>query len=105
MKRSSRMTDGSLIVNVTEWISRSYSRTTSTLPWNRSVSAFCQSTIFSGSYVAFRRSVCSIPNRDCARALTECQDNDTVNDSKNWGLGPLYRRAAVADMCSSNEEY
>ena len=44
----------------TEWTSRSYSRTTSTFPWQSSVMAFCQWTIFSGSYVALSRSVCSI---------------------------------------------
>src|SRR5579872_3755099 len=36
---------------------------------------------------------------DCARPLTLCQDNDTVNDSKNWELGPLYSRRRRADMC------
>src|SRR5215208_1752157 len=32
---------------------------TSTFPWHQSVTAFCQLTILSGSYDAFRRSVCS----------------------------------------------
>src|SRR4051794_16373509 len=32
---------------------------TSTFPWHQSVTAFCQLTIFRGSYDAFRRSVCS----------------------------------------------
>src|SRR5580765_5758465 len=32
---------------------------TSTFPWHQSVTAFCQWTIFRGSYDAFRRSVCS----------------------------------------------
>src|SRR4051812_36833167 len=57
MYRSRRMTDGSLTVNETARISRSYSRMTSTLPWQSRVIAFCQFTILSGSYDAFRRSV------------------------------------------------
>ena len=53
------MTDGSLKLIETARISRSYTEITSTLPWHHSVTAFCQWTIFSGSYDAFRRSVCS----------------------------------------------
>ena len=33
---------------------------TSTLPWHQRVTAFCQCTIFSGSYDALSKSVCSI---------------------------------------------
>src|ERR1044071_3616063 len=54
------MTDGSLKLMETARISRSYTEITSTLPWHQSVTAFCQWTIFRGSYDAFRRSVCSI---------------------------------------------
>ena len=55
------MTDGSLKLNVTDRTSRwSYSEITSTFPWHQSVTAFCQWTTLRGSYVAFRRSVCSI---------------------------------------------
>src|SRR5436853_4440334 len=53
------MTDGSLNVMETPWMSRSYTSTTSTFPWHQSVTAFCQWTILRGSYDAFRRSVCS----------------------------------------------
>ena len=53
------MTDGSLKLKDTARISRSYTEMTSTFPWHQSVTAFCQWTILSGSYDAFRRSVCS----------------------------------------------
>ena len=43
------MTDGSLKLNETARISRSYTEMTSTLPWHESVTAFCQWTILSGS--------------------------------------------------------
>src|SRR3954469_19460786 len=54
------MTDGSLKLNETDRTSRSYTEMTSTFPWHQRVIAFCQWTTFSGSYVALRRSVCSI---------------------------------------------
>jgi hypothetical protein len=54
------MTDGSLKLNETDRTSRSYTLMTSTFPWHQRVIAFCQWTTFSGSYVALRRSVCSI---------------------------------------------
>jgi hypothetical protein len=54
------MTDGSLKLKETDRTSRSYTEMTSTFPWHQSVIAFCQWTTFSGSYVALRRSVCSI---------------------------------------------
>src|SRR6185295_14146594 len=60
MYRSRRMTDGSLKLTETARTSRSYTEMTSTLPWHQSVTAFCQWTIFRGSYDAFRRSVCSM---------------------------------------------
>ena len=61
------MTDGSLKLKETARISRSYTAMTSTFPWHQSVIAFCQWTILSGSYDAFRRSVCSMSDRalDC----------------------------------------
>src|SRR6476620_787216 len=59
MYLSRRMTDGSLRLNETARISLSYTEMTSTFPWHQSVTAFCQWTILSGSYDAFRRSVCS----------------------------------------------
>ena len=63
MRRSSRMTDGSLRLNETERISRSYTATISTLPWHQSVIAFCQCTTRSGSYVALSSSVCSMTRK------------------------------------------
>src|SRR6476620_2719764 len=54
------MTDGSLKLKETDRTSRSYTEMTSTFPWHQRVIAFCQWTTLSGSYVAFRRSVCSI---------------------------------------------
>src|SRR4051812_46525292 len=54
------MTDGSLKLKLTEWISRSYEEMTSTFPWHHRVMAFCQCTTLRGSYVALSRSVCSI---------------------------------------------
>src|SRR3954465_13533407 len=89
MYRSSRMTEGSLKLMETPWISLSYTEITSTFRWHHSVTAFCQSTILRGSYDAFRRSVCSMsPLRDLSacsprgtrsdsdRPLPRCQDND-----------------------------
>src|SRR5215813_12373068 len=60
MYRSRRMTDGSLKLMETARISRSYTEMISTFPWHQSVTAFCQWTILSGSYDAFRSRVCSI---------------------------------------------
>src|ERR671926_1651683 len=54
------MTDGSLKLKDTDRTSRSYTEMTSTFPWHQRVMAFCQWTTLSGSYVALRRSVCSI---------------------------------------------
>src|SRR5437868_10458095 len=54
------MTEGSLRLNETARISLSYTEMTSTFPWHQSVTAFCQWTILSGSYVALRSSVCSM---------------------------------------------
>ena len=54
------MTDGSLKLNDTARISRSWTAMISTFPWHQSVIAFCQCTTLRGSYVAFRRSVCSM---------------------------------------------
>src|SRR5688500_3307007 len=46
----------------------------STLPCTHSVTAFCQWTILRGSYVAFRRSVCSMArSRIVAQARHQCQ--------------------------------
>lgn len=53
------MTEGSLKLKETARTSRSYTEMTSTLPWHQSVTAFCQWTIFRGSYDALRSSVCS----------------------------------------------
>src|SRR2546425_12947900 len=60
MYRSRRMIDGSLKLMETARISRSYTEMTSTFPWHKRVTAFCQWTILSGSYDAFSSSVCSI---------------------------------------------
>ena len=69
------MTEGSLKLNDTDRTSRwSYTEMTSTLPWHQSVTAFCQWTTLSGSYVAFRRSVCSITDDYCHRRQRDCQD-------------------------------
>src|ERR1700680_4199073 len=54
------MTDGSLRLKETARISLSYTEMTSTFPWHHSVTAFCQWTIFRGSYDALRRRVCSM---------------------------------------------
>src|SRR5439155_8388711 len=61
--RSKRITEGILKLKVTAWISRSCTSTISTFPWHHSVTAFCQWTILSGSYVAFSSNVCSITLR------------------------------------------
>src|ERR1043166_7989230 len=69
------MTDGSLKLNETARISRSYTEMISTFPWHQSVTAFCQWTILRGSYDAFRSSVCS--TKDLRRILpdevSQCQ--------------------------------
>src|SRR4029079_13958997 len=54
------MTEGRRKLKEGERTSRSYVEMTSTFPWHHSVIAFCQWTTFRGSYVALRRSVCSI---------------------------------------------
>jgi cell wall-associated NlpC family hydrolase len=60
----------------------------STFPWHHRVTAFCQFTTFSGSYVALRRSVCSmvIPNH-CARGVLGCQATDPRKAVLRMGLG------------------
>src|SRR5215470_16646852 len=63
------MTDGSLKLNETARTSRSYTEMTSTLPWHQSVTAFCQWTIFRGSYDALSSSVCS--TGDLRRIVTD----------------------------------
>src|SRR5436190_7109247 len=69
------MTDGSLKLNDTARISRSYTEMISTFPWHHSVTAFCQWTILRGSYDALRSSVCS--TEDLGRILpdevSQCQ--------------------------------
>src|SRR5450759_5215445 len=93
MYRSRRMTDGSLKLMETARISRSYTEMTSTFPWHQSVTAFCQWTIFRGSYDAFRRSVCS-------KLLEFCPTPHGV--SMFW---PLWYKAAGADRrgCDSQD--
>jgi hypothetical protein len=49
IRRSSLITDGSLMLNETDRISRSWCATISTLPWHQSVIAFCQCTTRRGS--------------------------------------------------------
>src|SRR4051812_26303443 len=67
------MTEGSLKLKDTDRTSRSYTEMTSTFPWHQRVIAFCQWTTLSGSYVALRRSVCSINLSYCARYPVACQ--------------------------------
>src|SRR5437588_4965162 len=93
------MTEGSLKLNETDRTSRSYTEITSTFPWHSSVIAFCQWTILSGSYVALRRSVCSIPVTNFARPLPRCQDAETVNASKHGRLAALHTLRGRADRC------
>src|SRR5690348_5204696 len=57
---NSRMMEGSLIAKVMECACCSYSSMTSTFPANRSISAFFQEMILSGSYEAFRSRVACI---------------------------------------------
>src|SRR5262245_12207044 len=60
----------------------------STLPWHHKVTAFCQLTTFSGSYVALRRSVCSIViATHCARGALGCQATDPRKAVLRMGLG------------------
>ena len=110
MYRSRRMTEGSLKLNETARISRSYTEMTSTFPWHQSVTAFCQWTILSGSYDAFRRSVCSMYDskprlrKNCARRLSSCQDDDAVTALKNGVSGhtvPIMRRTMRRTVLSS----
>src|SRR5439155_2885854 len=97
MYRSRRMTEGSLKLNETAWISLSYTEMTSTFPWHHSVTAFCQWTIFSGSYDALSRSVCSMYDlrprlpMNCARRLSSCQDDDAVTALRIEVSGPSSR--------------
>ena len=49
------MTEGSLKLKETARISLSYTEMTSTFPWHQSVTAFCQWTTFSGSYVRVQK--------------------------------------------------
>src|SRR6266536_83547 len=94
------MTDGSLNVMETPWMSRSYTSTTSTFPWHQSVTAFCQWTILSGSYVALSSSVCSIKG-NCARRLPRCQGADAVNALKTIGLAVVMHVSALTDNSRS----
>src|SRR3954452_23176615 len=93
------MTEGSLKVNLTEWISRSYEDITSTFPWHQSVIAFCQWTTFSGSYVALRRSVCSINLSYSARWTDECQDGDAPKGIVCSALAEKKHRAPGCGAC------
>src|SRR5256885_8338269 len=114
MYRRSRMTDGSLKLIETARISRSYTEITSTLPWHQSVTAFCQLTIFSGSYDAFRRSVCSNLFEFCPTPVgvsIGCglwylrRDADTVNVTAlrcSWlAIAPIVLTALSAGACAS----
>jgi hypothetical protein len=60
------------------------------------VIAFCQWTIFSGSYVALSSKVCSI-ERNSARRLTRCQAADVVNAFKTIGLALVKHADASTD--------
>ena len=89
------MTDGSLKLNETDRTSRGRTtEMTSTFPWHQSVIAFCQWTTFSGSYVALRRSVCSI------KPESFCLMGSGV--SKGWrgaAVGPIIGRPHEPRRC------
>src|SRR5206468_10975288 len=92
------MTDGSLNVMETPWMSRSYTSTISTFPWHQSVTAFCQWTILSGSYVAFSSNVCSITLRGhfdrWAREVSRRRNGKRLDECQ---LAALWRLALAAD--------
>src|SRR5580765_3678356 len=89
MYRSRRITDGNLKLIETARISRSYTEITSTLPWHKSVIAFCQCTIFRGSYDAFNRSVCSMGDSCMLRGAVLKFCPTTVEVSSYRGCKPL----------------
>src|SRR5215472_6897873 len=114
------MTDGSLKLNETARISRSYTEMISTFPWHQSVTAFCQWTILRGSYDALRSSVCSTGDlrRILHDELSQCQLTEPLRivparADKNWivthmrfGLRyaivtALATAAALASACAS----
>src|SRR3954471_12233631 len=87
---------------------------TSTFPWHQSVTAFCQWTIFRGSYDAFRRSVCSNLFEFCPTAVgvsIGCRlwylrgDTDIVNVPalrfSRLAIAPIALAAACAGACAS----
>ena len=69
------MTEGSLKLNETARISRSWTEITSTFPWHQSVIAFCQWTTLRGSYDALRRSVCSMTEIMMTGGLAGCPES------------------------------
>src|SRR5205085_292190 len=97
MYRSRRITEGSLKLNDTARISRSYTEMTSTFPWHHSVTAFCQWTILRGSYDALRSSVCSTAPIDIARRPVEV--------SSCRGLQLACNRAVRAVVLSGFDRY
>src|SRR4051812_7088313 len=69
----------------------------STLPCTQSVTAFCQLTILSGSYVAFRRSVCSMArSRLVDQRRHRCQGLYCCNALSAKGLAFCVALAAAA---------
>ena len=74
------MTEGSLKLKDTALISRSWTAITSTFPWHQSVIAFCQLTTLSGSYEAFRRSVCSMSTTMITGGLAGCPESHLAED-------------------------
>src|SRR6188508_42779 len=98
------MTEGSLKLNETDRTSRSYTEMTSTFPWHQRVMAFCQWTTLRGSYVALRRSVCSIivePLCPTDRGLSRIRRHNRIvcsslarsevrgpREIRSWGLTP-----------------
>src|SRR6188768_3252908 len=57
--RSRRTTAGTLMIKLTEWTSRSYSSSTSTLPRNKRLIARCHEITLMGSKPWFSRRVCA----------------------------------------------
>src|SRR5207247_8082710 len=98
MYRSRRMTEGSFRLNETARISLSYTEMTSTFPWHHSVTAFCQWTILSGSYVAFSSNVCSITL--CGYFDRWAEGVSRRRNGKRpdeWQLAALWSHALAAD--------
>src|SRR5687768_10591611 len=96
-KRRRRMTEGSLKLNETPLISRSWTAITSTFFWHQSVIAFCQSTILRGSYEAFRRSACSMARLDFARTFSDCQAACGTKHYVTQRVTPILRSMRSAD--------